>query len=109
MLNKILFFSDEPPSLPKLICLNVPEQVGGSYLKFGVILLNDRTGGLVLSLKQECLGNPEQIVLMILNKWMEGKGLPVTWESLLKTLRDIKLSCLADQIHNDLTGCEPHD
>lgn len=37
-------------------------------------------------------------MLRILGEWMEGKGLPVTWESLVKTLRDIGLLVLADQI-----------
>ena len=83
------------------------EQVGGSYFKFGVILLNDQTGSLVRSLEQECLRNPETIVLKILNKWMEGRGLPVMWESLIKTLRDVNLSTLADNIHHQLTCCEP--
>ena len=91
-----LFFSDEPPSLPELICLNVPEQVGGSYFKFGVILLNGRTGSLVRSYKKECQGDAEEVMLRILQEWLEGKGLPVTWESLVKTLRDTKHTVLAD-------------
>ena len=37
-------------------------------------------------------------MLRILEEWLEGKGLPVTWESLVKTLRNIDLSVLADQI-----------
>ena len=37
-------------------------------------------------------------MLRILQEWMEGKGLPVTWESLVRTLRDTNLSTLADEI-----------
>ena len=37
-------------------------------------------------------------MLRILQEWLEGKGLPVTWESLVQTLRNIDLSVLADQI-----------
>ena len=48
--------------------------------------------------KQACLGDPEDVVLRILQEWIEGKGLPPTWESLIKTLRDTGLSTLADQI-----------
>ena len=37
-------------------------------------------------------------MLRILQEWLQGKGLPVTWESLIQTLRDTGLSVLADQI-----------
>ena len=37
-------------------------------------------------------------MLKILEEWLEGKGLPVTWESLVETLQNIDLSVLADQI-----------
>ena len=37
-------------------------------------------------------------MLMILQEWFEGKGLPVTWLALIQTLRDTELSILADQI-----------
>ena len=49
-------------------------------------------------IEDECREKPERIVLRILQEWLEGKGLPVTWESLIKTLRDIDLSVLAEQI-----------
>ena len=34
----------------------------------------------------------------ILQEWLQEKGLPVMWESLVQTLRNIDLSVLADQI-----------
>ena len=37
-------------------------------------------------------------MLRILQEWLEGKGLPVTWESLVQVLRDTGLSVLADLI-----------
>ena len=39
-------------------------------------------------------------MLRVLQEWLEGKGLPVTWESLVQSLRDTGLSVLADQIHH---------
>ena len=65
---------------------------------FGICLLNDETGSRVRGFKQACQGDPEDVVLRILQEWMEGKGLPLTWESLIKTLRDTGLSTLADEI-----------
>ena len=97
-MTKTLCFSGERPTLPELLRLKVHQEVGANYSTFGIILLNDRTGSRVQSLKQACLGNPEDVMLRILQEWIEGKGLPVTWESLVQTLRDIDLSVLADQI-----------
>ena len=46
-------------------------------------------------------GKPERITQKILQEWIAGKGLPLTWKSLIKTLRDTGvtgLSILADEI-----------
>ena len=50
------------------------------------------------AIEDECRGKSERIILRILQEWMKGRGLPVTWESLVQTLRDTKLPNLADQI-----------
>ena len=84
--------------MPELLRLRVPQQVGANYSTFGIFLLNDMTGSRVDIIDTECRGKPERIVLKILQEWLEGKGLPVTWESLIQTLRDTDLSVLADQI-----------
>ena len=42
-------------------------------------------------------GKVEKITLQILNKWMEGDGMSVTWESLIIALRKCA-PLLADQI-----------
>ena len=91
--------SGDPPSMPELLRLRVPQHVGANYSTFGIILLNDGTGSRVRAFKQACLGEPEDMVLRILQEWLEGKGLPVMWESLIQTLRDTDLSVLAEQIH----------
>ena len=51
-----------------------------------------------MALKKECQGVAEDVILRILQEWLEGKGLPVTWETLVQTLRKTKLSTLADEI-----------
>ena len=38
------------------------------------------------------------ICLEILQEWLMGKGLPVTWETLVQTLRDSRLYALADKV-----------
>ena len=84
--------------MPELLRLRVPQQVGANYFAFGIFLLNDKTGSRIRAFKQACLANPEDVTLMVLQEWLEGKGLPATWESLIQTLRDTDLSILADQI-----------
>ena len=50
----------------------------------------------------ECLGDTYITVVQILQEWLEGRGLePVTWETLIRTLRDSDLSALADEVHKN--------
>ena len=36
----------------------------------------------------DCNGKAEKVTLRILQEWLERKGLPVTWPTLVQTLRD---------------------
>ena len=90
--------SGERPTLPELYHLRVPQTVGDNYTIFGTFLLNDETGSQVDAIEDTYSGKPERIARKILQEWIGGKGLPLTWESLIKTLRDTGLSTLADEI-----------
>ena len=48
-------------------------------------------------IKNDCRGEAEKITLQTLEKWMEGDGMSVTWESLIIALRKCA-PLLADQI-----------
>ena len=104
--NGFLSFSGAPPSLPMLLRLKLHQQVHLNYLTFGIFLLNDRTGSRVKFIEEKCSWDPQRIMVRVLQEWLEGKGLPVTWESLIQTLRDTDLSVLADQIQ--ATKLSPH-
>ena len=97
------------PTLPDLLRLKVPQGVGPEYSTFGVLLLNDTTGSRVASMEIECSNSPERITRKILQEWLEGKGLPVTWETLINTLRDTGLEALADQIQATKSSHSPSD
>ena len=71
---------------------------------FGTLLLDDKTGSRVNSIEDECHCKNQRIICKILQEWLEGKGLPVTWQSLIQTLRDTELSELADQIQKSVTS-----
>ena len=85
-------------SLPELLQLNVPQQIGTKYEEFGTLLLNDDTGNIVNNISAECQRIPEKIITKILEEWIAGRGRPGTWETLIEVLRRCKLNTLANQI-----------
>ena len=42
-------------------------------------------------IEDECREEPRRIIENILQEWLEGKGMPRKWESLIKTLRETEL------------------
>ena len=69
---------------------------------FGILLLDDERGSRVADIENECNMNHERITRKILQEWLEGKGIAVTWESLVQTLRDTELTALAEEIEKKL-------
>ena len=86
------------PCMTDLLRLNVPREVGVHYLRFGIFLLNDRTGALVTNITTTCRDRPEEIVTKILQEWIGGRGKRKTWKVLIETLQDCDLNVLAEQI-----------
>ena len=79
--------------------INIPQQMGTNFMKFGILLLEDKNGARIQSIIHECRGNPEEISMKVLQEWIAGRGkLPVSWDTLIKVLRDIDLGTLADDI-----------
>ena len=89
---------DQVPTLPELLELKIPQNVGAEYKAFGTFLLSDKTGTEVNSIEEEFRGKPKRIVTKILEEWLTGKGKPCTWQILITTLRDCEFTVLADQI-----------
>ena len=96
-----LYTDKPPPTLPALLCLKVHEQVDGKYQHFGTMLLNDTTGSLVDSIEKS-QHTPEEIVIGILKKWLQGTGMPVTWQSLITSLENSGHRTLASAIKEKL-------
>lgn len=67
---------------------------------FGILLLNDETGSQVDIIVDDCRGMTERIVMSIFKEWLKGRGKPVSWQTLIDTLRDCKLTDLADKIQD---------
>ena len=88
--------------MPVLLRLRIPQEVGDNYCTFGIFLLNDQTGGKVDTFREQYHGNAEGVVRRILREWLEGKGLPVTWDSLINVLKDTNLLTMAHRIQENL-------
>ena len=88
------------PTLPELLRFKIPKQVGANYKTFGIFLLDDATGSTVdgISTEIECQGRPDRITTRILQEWVGGRGAALTWDTLVKTLRDCEFNVLANHI-----------
>ena len=82
--------------------INIPEQISTKYLKFGILLLNDETGAKVNTIVSKHHGDAEQINLAILKLWIEGKGKPLSWDTLIDVLKEVGLVALASDIKEQL-------
>ena len=87
--------ANSTPTLPQMMRLKIPEKVGTEYEKFGTLLLKDDTGSRVASARQSCHHEPERIVTSILRIWLQEEPTPVTWDNLIKVLKDAELNSLA--------------
>ena len=101
-------YAGDVPTLPILLkfpskhgeSINVPQQIGISYRKFGVLLLKDNRGNIVSAIEKAKSHDAEQINLGILQKWINGEAgqKPITWNTLVKVLHDAELNALASDI-----------
>ena len=90
----------ELPSLPELLRFEIPQEVGADFRKFGIFLLDDTRGSRVdgISVEVGCQGRPDRITTRILQEWVGGRGAALTWDTLVKTLKDCELNVLARQV-----------
>ena len=100
----------ENPDLLKLLqfhvtpqkTVNVIEEMCGTYWDLGVILLQDNKGAIMNTIERE-YSNPLDRMKSVLTRWFQGHGLPVTWENLVKSLRQVKLNIIANDIKEGLS------
>ncbi|KAL5500154.1 hypothetical protein EMCRGX_G011659 [Ephydatia muelleri] len=78
LITQVVMELNGTPTLPELLFfserrVNIAEQIGANYFKFGIFLLEDSNGAIVTALENEHLKNAERINVAILQKWLEGK------------------------------------
>ena len=106
-----VFSIDDEPTLLKLLNfdtkrggnIDIIDEVGVKYLKFGILLLEDKTGAHVESLVTKHREDCEKINLDIVRQWLQGRGAkPVSWRTLTRILKALKLTVLAQDIIDTL-------
>ena len=101
----MLFFafpiSDEKPTLPQLLEMDMPSRVTDCF-KFGTLLLCDKYGNKMSIISENCRGSPVRMTTEVLKEWLGGKGVEVSWDTLISTLKKCKLSVLAYEVQTAL-------
>ena len=83
--------------------IDIAEKIGANYEHFGTLLLNDIDGTKVNNIEAAKRGHPVAITVEILEQWLHGRGLPATWQTLIKCLRDMEWTVLANNIESSLS------
>ena len=84
--------------------INIVEGIGVEWMMVGTTLLDDKDGAIVPAIAQQYANNTKFIILEILRRWLQGKGIPDrTWRGLLCVLR---MYCrnLAESVEEALTA-----
>ena len=84
--------------MPQLVRIKLPSHVGPKVNAFGTILLQDELGNKMPNIKKRVHEDPEEMAMEVLKEWLAGKGVEVSWNSILSALRDCDLSLMADQL-----------
>ena len=78
--------------------MELPLRVVSKINAFGTFLLQDDMGNKMTIIRKRFQGDPEDMAMEVLREWLAGKGVEVSWDSLIATLRDCELPLMADQI-----------
>ena len=78
--------------------MDFPSRVGPKITSFGSFLLQDTLGNKMTIIRMRFQGDPEDMAMEVLREWLAGKGVEVSWDSLIATLNNSKLPLMAEQI-----------
>ena len=103
---------DDRPTIQELQKIPVKDgykdivgEIQNDYERLGSLLLNDRNGVEVKGITTAEDNDPVKITTEILRRWLLGKGiLPVTWQTLIKCLREAELNTAADYIEAEFSS-----
>ena len=90
-----LTVSAAKPDLLQLLEMDFLSRVGPKITLFGSFLLQDTLGNKMAVISENCRGRPEVMAMEVLREWLAGKGVEVSWDSLIATLKKSKDSFMA--------------
>ena len=93
-----LTVSAEVPNFLQLVNIDLPSRIGPKIEVFGTLLLQDAHGNKMVNIRKSFRGDPKEMGMEVLREWLAGKGVEVTWESLIATLKESELDFMAEQI-----------
>ena len=83
--------------------IDIAEKIATDCQRFGTQLLKDSDGSKVRIIEKKH-HDPVDITVEILEQWLQGRGrMPITWQTLIKCLRDTDLNVLADNMESSLS------
>ena len=96
----ILFItvSAQQPTMPQMLAIDLPSRVAPKIDAFGTFLLKDNLGNKMAIISENCRGRPKNMAVEVLREWLAGKGVEVSWDSLIATLKKSELPLMAEQI-----------
>ena len=78
--------------------VKIIERIGSDYSSVGINLLNDVQGTIINTIKSSERYIAEDVVREIFRRWIKGEGAPVSWKTLINTLKKAKFVALANEI-----------
>ena len=83
--------------------IDIAKEIATDYKLFGTQLLKDSDGKKVHIIEMKHW-DPVDITVEILEQWLQGGGrTPITWQTLIKCLRDTYLNVLANNIESSMS------
>ena len=83
--------------------LDITNSIGSNYCCVAPVLLIDPTGAVVDELENDYPHNTRSINSKMFRRWLQGSGkTPVSWQTLVDTLRVVHLDQLACSIEGSL-------
>ena len=83
--------------------MNIIAKIGANECWLAIQLLNDNDGAKIDAIEKKFAGDPYRVSLEIFKLWLQGQGrVPITWETLVATLKKINLHTLAKDIETSL-------
>lgn len=78
--------------------VRIIDRIGTKYTKLCTILLEDKDGELIKTIKEDAAGKADEINREILRRWLSSRGAQATWKVFTDVLMKVEQVALAEDI-----------